>query len=133
MKKIIFISIAFIGGYIAYHFLSGSKTFPVFDTHIAISEMIKNPSSYTDSTLAVKAKILESSTLLNYTKSTISDKNGNEIVLIGNKPYRSGEEIDIKAHLYVLYHEHEKQYTVLVEDDFKILKGILRLFESQLL
>jgi hypothetical protein len=133
MKNLILLAIAFVGGYFAYHFISGSKKFPGFDSHISISEITKNPSAYTDSTLDVKAKILESTTLLNYTKSTISDNDGNKIVLIGNKPYKTGEEIDIKAHLYVLYQQHEKQCSVLVEDDFKMLKGILSLLEHQLL
>lgn len=133
MKTILLLAIAFVGGYFAYHFLSGSKSFPGFDSHIPISEITKNPGAYTDSILDIKAKVLESTTLLNYTKSTISDNSGNKIVLIGNKPYKSGDEVDIKAHLYILYQEQEKQCSILVDNDFKMLKGLLRILENQLL
>jgi hypothetical protein len=133
MKTILILVIGLVGGYFTYHFHFGSKDLPRFDSHISISDITKHPGLYTDSILDVKAKVIESTTLLNYTKSIISDNSGNIIVLVGKKPYKSGDEIDIKAHLYILYQEQGKQYGVLVDDDLKILKGLFNMLENQLL
>lgn len=133
MRNIILLAFTFIAGYFTYHFISGSAHLPGFNSSTSIAELIKTPSSFTDSTLEIEAKVIESTTVMNYTKSTISDNNGNKITLIGNKPYKEGEEINLKAHLYILYQKDGKQCSMLVDDNFKMLKGILSLLQTGLI
>jgi hypothetical protein len=132
MKTIIVLVLAFVGGYFTYHILSGSKHLPGFHSSIPIAEINENPGSFTDTSLDIEAKIIESVTLMNYTKSTISDKSGSHILLICNKPYKVGEEINLKAHLYVLFQKQDKQCIVLIDDNFKMVQGVLHLMESQI-
>lgn len=133
MKNIILLAITFIAGYFTYHFISGTGHLPGFNSSTSFAELVKNPSSYTDTTLEIEAKVIESTTLMNYTKSTITDHNGNKILLIGNKPYREGEQINLKVHLYVLYQKEGKQCSMLVDDNFKMLKGLLSLIQGGLI
>lgn len=132
MKNILISALVLGGAFLLYHFLRGSEGVPILDPHTSIGDITQKSSSYTGNSLHIKSSVLESTTLLNYTKSTILDNAGDKIVLIGNIPYQKGDEIDIKVHLYVLYQAQKKKYAILVDDDFKMVKDMIHVFETQL-
>ncbi len=131
MKTLILLVIVFAGGYAACRFLTGSKPLTRTNTSV-IEELKRHPGAHTDQDLDIECRIIRSETLLNFTKSTIADSKGNEIVLVGNKPYQHGENVNVRARLLVLYQGQDKQNLVLIANDLTMLNRLLPLLERHL-
>ncbi|HAL81362.1 MAG TPA: hypothetical protein DCO83_03290 [Mucilaginibacter sp.] len=128
MKKLVFIALTSLFSIVIYHFfkhpesLSGNKA--------NIDSLTKNPAAYTEKALTVDATVMESTSVMNYTKCLIGDNQNHTIWFISNKPYKKGELIEVNAHLYVIFQKDEQQCAVLIDDDFKMIKGILHYLQN---
>jgi len=136
MKKLILIAgIAFVG----YFFLKKSgvheKLSDIFEPQISISDLQSRPSVFADSLITLhNLRVVESQSLLNYTRSKISDGTGADLVLLSTRPYSTGESVDeVKGRLTVVYADNEKRFEVFISDDLKPFSDLMKVIKHSLL
>ncbi len=88
--------------------------------HITIDDLKRNNSTFSDSTICLKkVVVLDSQTLLNYTKATITDDSKERILLLTNKPFVKGQTIDVIGKLVVVYQSENKSLLVFIDNGLK--------------
>jgi len=101
---------------------------------ITISDLKTRQSIFADSMVTLHDVRIEACTsLLNYSKAEISDKSGEKITFISDKPFRVGEITDIDGSLLVLYQFDHDQCIVFVHQDLKPLSELTHLVKGLLL
>jgi hypothetical protein len=123
MKRLLFIVVTSLISIGLYHWFSHGNSLTGYKTDLA--SIANSPGSLTDKPLKITARVLSAITLMNYTKCLLGDSTNHTAWLISNKPFKKGEQINVNAHLYILYQQDEQQYVVLVDDDLKIAKDVL--------
>jgi hypothetical protein len=124
MKKTIALFLAILGGYFLYtQFGIQEKLTGMFDLNVTISDLKNQPSIYADSLVILKnIRVIENQSVVNYSKSTITDKTGHEIMLLSGRPYRSGEVVKtLKGRYTVLYEDSERNYDFFITEDLTLL------------
>jgi len=136
MKKLILIAgVAIVG----YFFLKKSgaheKLSDIFEPQISISDLQSRPSVFADSLVTLhNIRFVESQSLLNYTRSKVSDGSGAELVLLSSRPYTTGEAVDeVKGRYTVVYADNERRCEVLVSDDLKPFSDLMKVIKHSLL
>lgn len=127
MRRLILFILAIIGGYTVYHSVSGANSSSL--NNVSITDLKSNPGLYSDSSFQIEATIIESTTLLNCTKSVVADDK-NSITLFSNKPFRKDEKIKLTVRLYTVYQKNDEQVVFLVDKNLKLFQGLLPIFTN---
>lgn len=136
MKKLILIAgVAIVG----YFFLKKSgvheKMSDIFEPQITISDLQSRPSVFADSLVTLhNIRVVESQSLLNYTRSKVSDGSGAELVLLSGRPYTKGEAVEeVKGRFTVVYSDSERRCEVFISDDLKPFSDLVKVIKHSLL
>lgn len=136
MKNIILIAVVVVAGYFFFK-KSGvqEKLSDIFESQITISDLQSRPSVFADSLVVLhNLRVVESQSLLNYTRSKISDGTGAELVLLSSRPYSTGESVDeVKGRLTVVYADSERRCEVFISDDLKPFSDLMKVIKHSLL
>lgn len=122
MRKLILLILAMIGGYTVYHSVSSVISDSL--KNVSITEIKNNPGLYSDSSFQIEATVVQSTTLLNCTKSILADDK-NSITLFSHKPFKRDEKVKLTVRLYTLYHKNDEQVIFLVDKNLKLFDGVL--------
>lgn len=102
-------------------------------TNVTISDLIEKQSVFADSLVTLyNVRVLSSESILNYTKSVISDKNGKQIIYLSDKPYRKGEVIVVSGKMLVLYQKGDESILVFVDSHLNPVNDLLKLIRRML-
>ncbi len=97
-------------------------------TTVTISDLIEKQSVFADSMVTLhNVRVLSSESILNYTKSVISDKYGKQIIYFSDTPFRQGELIVVTGKMLVLYQKGDESILVFVDSQLNPVNDLLRL------
>lgn len=136
MKKLIFFLLISVGGYFLYSRMGmKEKLSAMLEAQITLSDLQNRPSVFADSLVTLQnIRVVESQSLLNYTCSKVSDGTGAELILLSDRPFRSGEAIDeIKGRFTVVYADSDRHYEVFISDDLKPFNDLMKVIKMSLL
>jgi hypothetical protein len=130
MKKIIILTALIVAGYFGYKLFSGARIAALLEPQITISDLRNNPNVFADSLVELQGVTVESSeSVLNYSKCSISDPEGQKILLLSCKPYRKGQIINVRGRFLQVYHRDEKNFDAFVAQDLKPLNGFIKILK----
>lgn len=136
MKNLILIAVVAVAGYFFFK-KSGvhEKLSDIFEPQISISDLQSRPSVFADSLVTLhNIRIVESQSLLNYTRSKVSDGSGAELVLLSGRPFSTGETVDeVKGRYTVVYADSERRCEVFISDDLKPFSDLMKVIKHSLL
>lgn len=136
MKRIIFIALLVVAGY--YFFKKSDvqeKLSSMLEPQITISDLKNHPSVFADSLVELKnLRVIETQSMMNYSRSKVSDVTGQEMVLLSSRPFRSNEIVsEIKGHFIVMYQYKNKSYEIFISDDLKPFNDLMKVIKQSLL
>lgn len=114
-KFITLISILFLVVYGIFLFQNKPEAGTIFDKHVSFYELKTEPSAFVGKAIFIKAKVLNSLTILNQSKTTLIDNEGEEFLLMGNTPYQKNQSLSLKVELCILYQDETAQIAFLKE------------------
>ena len=123
MKQLIIIAMLSVVGYF-YFVGQGSKNVAsFFEAKVTIKGIKSQPSMFADSLIELAdLRVIETRSILNYSHSRVSDKNGDEITLLSTHPFRPNEAIKtVKGRYTVLYAKNDKRCEVFIAEDLNAL------------
>lgn len=131
MKKITLLALAILGAYFVCSHILKSKVDSEPNSVATIKELKNHPSKFVDSSIVLmNLYVNNAQSVLNYTRSQVSDEAGQEIILLSYHPYVNGQKIDrVKGKYILVYADNKKQYGLLISNDltqFTDLKKLLR-------
>jgi hypothetical protein len=128
MKSLlIIIAVILAGSYIVTQTSCNGKAGSYLQPQLTIADLKANQSIYADSLITLyDVKVKNSESILNYCRALIEDKSGESILLLGDRPFKSGETINIRGKLVVLYQTDNKSYLVFIDSHFKPMKNLLK-------
>jgi hypothetical protein len=130
MRKLILLLLALIGGYTVYHSVSGAISSSL--NTVSITAIKNNRGVYSDSSFQIEATVMQSTTLLNCTKSLLADDKSS-IILFSNKPFKRDEKVKLTVRLYTLYQKNDEQVIFLVDKNLILFDGILPVLTHSLI
>ncbi len=128
--------LASLGGYFMYTRMGvHEKLSGRLEPKITISDLKSRPSVFADSLIEVKdLLVIETQSVMNYSRCKVSDVTGQEMVLLSSRPYSTGETvITVKGRYTVLYANNEKRCEVFISDDLKPFSDFMKLIKLSLL
>jgi len=134
MKKITLLVLAILGAYfVCSHIIKRKAVDSEPNGVVTIKDLKSHPSRFVDSSIVLtNLYVNNAQSVLNYSRSQVSDEAGQEIILLSYHPYVNGEKIDrIKGKYILVYADNKKQYGLLISNDltqFTDLKKLLRVF-----
>ena len=135
MRKIIVLVLAVIGGYFVYTRMGvHEKLSGILEPQITISDL-KNSSVFADSLVELRnLRVIETQSVLNYSRSKVSDATGEEMILFSNRPFKSNETVDvIKGRFTVVYADKERRCEVFISEDLKPFNDLITVLKHSLL
>ena len=135
MRKIIVLVLAVIGGYFVYTRMGvHEKLSGILEPQITISDL-KNSSVFADSLVELRnLRVIETQSVLNYSRSKVSDATGEEMILLSNRPFKSNETVDvIKGRFTVVYADKERRCEVFISEDLKPFNDLITVLKHSLL
>ena len=136
MRNLILIVVAAFAGYFFFKKSDVPKKLSgIFEPQITISDLQGRPSVFADSLVILhNLRVVESQSLLNYTRSKIADGTGAELVLLSGRPYSTGETVnEVKGRYTVIYADNERRCEVFISDDLKPLSDLMKIIKHSLL
>jgi hypothetical protein len=136
MKKIIVLTLALFGVYFVYTHLAVHKIFSgILQPNITINDLKDHPSLYADSLIVLKnLHVVETQSLLNYSRSKVSDETGHEIFLLSSRPFSNNETIAVvKGRYTILYIDNKRKYDVFISDDLKPFNDLIKLIKKSVI
>lgn len=136
MKKLIFFLVVSVGGYFLYSQMGvKEKLSAMLEPQITINDLQSRPSVFADSLVTLhNIRVVESQSLLNYTRSKVSDGTGSELVLLSSRPFSTGEAVDeINGRFTVVYADSERRCEVFISDDLKPFSDLMKVIKHSLL
>ena len=136
MRKIIGLIFAILGGYFVYTRMGVHEKFSgILEQQITVSDLKSRPSVFADSLIELKnLRVIETQSLMNYSRCKVSDETGEEIVLLSSRPYSAGEDVNaVKGKYTVLYADNKKRCDVFISDDLKPFSDFMKLIKLSLL
>lgn len=134
MRKIILLGIIAIAGYFLYKKVSNHQNVSnFFESNVAISDLKQKPSVFADSLVTLHNLTIQSTeTILNYSKSVITDGSG-EVLFLSNRPHKIGEMLDtVKGRFIVVFQMGDKSCEVFIDDDLKPMNDLIRIIVSSI-
>lgn len=136
MKKLIFFLVVSVTGYFLYSRMGvKEKLSAMLEPQITISDLQSRPSVFADSLVTLRnIHVVESQSLLNYTRSKVSDRSGAELVLLSSSPFSRGEAVDeVKGRFTILYADNERSFEVFISEDLKPFSDLMKVIKISLL
>lgn len=136
MKKLIFFLVVSVSGYFLYSRMGvKEKLSAMLEPQITISDLQNRPSVFADSLVTLHSiRVIESQSLLNYTRSKVYDGTGAELVLLSSRPFSTGETVDeVKGCYTVVYADSERRCEVFISDDLKPFSDLMKVIKHSLL
>lgn len=136
MRKIIVLILASVGGYFMYTRMGvHEKLSGILEPKITISDLKSRPSVFADSLIEVKdLRVIETQSVMNYSRCKVSDETGQEMVLLSSRPYSTGETVNtVKGRYTVLFANNEKRFEVFISEDLKPFSDFMKLIKLSLL
>lgn len=135
MKKIILLGIITVTGYFLYNKAGSHQSLlNFFETDVTISDLKQKPSVFADSSITLRNLTIQSTeSVLNYSKSIISDGTG-EVLFLSNKPHKKGEVLEsIRGRFVVVFQRGDKSCEVFIDDDLKPMNDLIRIITSSII
>ncbi len=90
---------------------------------------------FADSLIELKnLRVIETQSVMNYSRSKVSDETGQEMTLLSTRPFRSNEIVsEIKGRFTVVYQDKNKSCEVFISDDLKPFNDLMRVIKQSLL
>ena len=136
MRKIIVLILASLGGYFMYTRMGvHEKLSGILEPQTTITDLKSHPSVFADSLIELKnLRVIETQSVMNYSRCKVSDVTGQEMVLLSSRPYSTGETVNtVKGRYTVLYANNEKRCEVFISDDLKPFSDFMKLIKLSLL
>lgn len=136
MRKIIVLILAGLGGFFMYTRMSvHEKLSGILEPQTTIADLKSRPSVFADSLIELKnLRVIETQSVMNYSRCKVSDETGEEMVLLSSRPYSTGETINtVKGKYTVLYANNDKRCEVFVSNDLKPFSDFINLIKLSLL
>jgi hypothetical protein len=136
MKKILILLLLALGGYFMYTRLGvHEKLSAIIQPQITILDLQSNPSVFSDSLVELKnLHIIESQSVMNYSKSIVTDNSGRSMLLFSNLPFRKDEIISaIKGRYTILYQVNGKSCEIFISESLKPFNDIMHLIKQSVL
>lgn len=135
MRKIILLVLVAVGGYFLYSRMGvKEKLSGILEPEITISDL-KSSSVYADSLVELRnLRVIESQSVLNYSRTKVSDAAGEELILLSSRPYRTNETVSaVKGRYTVIYADNEKRCEVFIADDLRPFNDLMKVIKQSLL
>lgn len=135
MRKIILLVLVTVGGYFLYSRMGvKEKLSDILEPEITISDL-KSSSVYADSLVELRnLRVIESQSVMNYSRTKVSDAAGEELILLSSRPYRTNETVSaVKGRYTVIYADNEKRCEVFIADDLKPFNDLMKVIKQSLL
>lgn len=135
MRKIILLLLVAFGGYFLYSRMGvKEKLSGILESEITISDL-KSSSVYADSLVELRnLRVIESQSVMNYSRSKVSDAGGEELVLLSSRPYQTNETVSaVKGRYTVIYADNERCYEVFIADDLRPLNDLMKVVKQLIL
>lgn len=117
MKKIVVLLVLVGTAYYAYHKVISKE--PVRNGSqytVTIKQLKSNPTRYVDSEIKLEnVNVVHSETFLNHSLSMIRDGT-DSMILLSDKPYRTGEDINVKGRYQVVYSNGNESVDMFIAD-----------------
>ncbi len=136
MRKIIMLLFVSLGGYFMYTRMGvHEKLSGILEPQITISDLKSCPSVFADSLIELKnLRVIETQSVMNYSRCKVSDETGQEIVLLSSRPYSAGETVNtVKGRYTVLYANNDKPCEVFISNNLKPFSDFMKLIKLSLL
>jgi len=135
MRKIIVLALAVIGGYFVYTRMGVHEKFSgLLEPQITISDL-KSSSVFADSLVELRnLRVTETQSLLNYSRSKVSDASGEEMIVLSNHPFRTNESIDvIRGRFTVVYADNARRCEVFISEDLNLFHDFMTVLKHSLM
>lgn len=132
MKTILLLIVAVLaGGYIATQSSCNGKTGSFLQPQVTIADLKAKQSALADSLITLHDVQIEScESVLNYSKAIITDKSGEEILLLSDKPFKSGERTNVSGRMIVLFQKENESCLVFVDSSLDPMNDLVKLVTS---
>lgn len=117
-----------VGSYILIPTSCDSSVTKILKPLVTIADLKAKQSVFADSLVTLHdVKIKSCESVLNYSKAVITDESGETILLLSDKPFKSGETIHITGRMLVVYQNEDENFLVFVDAHLKPMNDLLRL------
>lgn len=132
MKNLLILIVTVIaGGYIATQTSCNGKVGSFLEPKVTIADLKTKQSTLADSLVTLYDVSIEScESVLNYSKAVITDRSGEKILLLSDKPFKRGEIVDITGRMMVVYQKEDESCLVFIDSRLKPMNDLLQLMKS---
>jgi len=117
-----------VSGYILIQTSCDSTVTKILKPQVTIADLKAKQSFFADSLVMLHdVQIKSCESVLNYSKAVITDRSGETILLLSDKPFKSGEIINLTGRMLVIYQKEDNNYLVFVDAHFKPMNDLLRI------
>lgn len=132
MKNLLLLIVTVLaGGYITTQTSCNGKMGSFLQPHVTIADLKAKQSVLADSLVTLHDVNIEScESFLNYSKAIIADGSGEKILLLSDKPFRSGEITDVSGRMIVVYQKNNRSCLVFVDSRLAPMNDLLQLMKG---
>jgi hypothetical protein len=119
------------GDYIATQTSCNGKVGSFLQPQVTIADLKAKQSVLADSLVTLHDVQIEScESVLNYSKAVITDGSGEKILLLSDKPFKSGETTDVSGRMVVVYQKDSQSCLVFVDSRLAPMNDLLQLMKG---
>ena len=135
MKNLLLLMVTLLaGGYIATQTSCNGKVESFLQPKVTIADLKTKQSVLADSLVTLHDVQIEScESVLNYSKAVITDRSGEKILLLSDKPFSNGEITDISGRLLVVYRKNQEECIIFIDNQLNPTHDLLQLVSRSIL